>query len=139
MEPALKSAPAADFSNRSREAAPGPKKKDATGIQRQEAESLAPAPAGRAAADSAGKYLPRISLQLVVADRAAASESIRTAASRSGALIVEDVHPADNRIRIRIAADRLPELMERLGRIGRLTDRPRQPSPAEEFEVTILW
>jgi hypothetical protein len=138
-EPASKAAPAADFSNRTLEAAPELKKKDAKGVQRQEAESLAPAPAGRAATGSVVKYLPQLSLRLTVADRSTAADSIRAAAIRSGAKIIEEDPQTTNRARIRIPAARYAELLERLSRIGRLADRPQPQHAAEELEVTILW
>ena len=138
-EPSMKSAPRSGLANSSLDAAPEMKKKSVKGAQRQEMESMAPAPAGRGVSDSAVKYVPQLLLRLTVSDSSAVVGDIRTAATRSGARIVEETGTNANRLKLRIPVPRMPELVEQLGRIGRLLEHPKSYGNAQEIEVTIVW
>jgi hypothetical protein len=70
----MKSVPGG-FSSRSPEAAPEVKKKSAKGERRMEVETMAPAPAGSAVIDSAGKYVPQLMLRVTVSDSSAAART----------------------------------------------------------------
>jgi anti-sigma factor RsiW len=138
-EPAMKSVPGAGVSSSSLDAAPEMKKKSSKGAQRQEMESMAPAPAGRAVRDTADKYVPQLLLRLTVSDSSVVAGDIRSAATRSGAQIVEESGSNTTRLILRIPVLRLPDLVEQLGRIGRLSDYPKSYGNAQEMEVTIIW
>jgi hypothetical protein len=132
-------APAMESADRALEVTPETKKKGAKGAVRNETESLTSAPARRAADTLSGRYVPRLTLRLTVADSANAAEAIRSAAILSGAIIVEERQPPSDRIRIRIPTTRSSELFERIARIGRINERPQPPESAQELEITIQW
>ncbi len=137
-EPAMKSVPGG-FPSRTLDAAPEMKKKSAKGSPRQEMETIAPAPAGRAVSDSAEAYVPHLELRLSLTDISASAGDIRSAAIRSGARMVEEAGLGANRIKVRISALNVPELVKNLNRIGKLSDQPKSFGNAREIEVTILW
>jgi len=141
VEP-VKPAPVAETTNQSMgAAAPMVRKKAASGVLKQEAETVSSAPVARGESDSAKRNLPKLSLRLMIPDglTVTAAESVKSASIRSGAKIIEELPPVTNRLRLQIPLARMPELLERLGRIGRLTDRPNLTNGAEVLEVTVEW
>jgi len=138
-EPAMKASSAEKSFIGSGEATFEVKKKAAKGMLRKESEAIAPSPVSRGAADSAVKILPQLFLRLTVPDPSSANREISAASIRSGAKIIEETSSVPNRIRIRIPAAKMSELLEQLDRIGRLSERPKLKSTAEELEVTVEW
>jgi hypothetical protein len=70
----------------------------------------------------------------------AAPALIREALLRSGGTIVEEPGPSLQRLKARIAAARLNELLQRLERLGRITERPATPPAGTQLlELTVQW
>lgn len=138
-EPAMKASSAEKSFIGTGEATFEVKKKAAKGMLHKESEAIAPSPVGRGAADSAVKILPQLFLRLTVPDPSSANREISAASIRSGAKIIVETSSVPNRIRIRIPAAKMPELLEQLDRIGRISERPKLKSAAEELEVTVEW
>ena len=97
------------------------------------------APAGQASGKPAAAHLPQLSIRLSLADPTAAPGAIREALLRSGGTIIAESEPQQHRIRARMPAARLDELLQRLERLGRVSERPAPPAGDREQEVTIQW
>lgn len=130
--------PAAESYNRALEAAPEKKSKS---IRSQEprSESPAPAAADRAAGAPAGLAAAPPMIRLIMGDPSTAATVIREATLRSGGTVSDERDLPSRRLRIRIPADRIPELLERLERSGRIAERPAPPSGTQQMEITIQW
>lgn len=134
----MRAAPATEYI-RDQEAAPEKKLKSSRSPERQTDEA-APAAAGRAAGTPAGKVLLQALVRLNVDDPAAAATLIREAALRSGGEIVNERDFAGQHLTVRLPAERQKELLERLERLGRITERPAiAPGEARLLELTIQW
>lgn len=114
-------------------------KKNAKGAVRDEALSLSPSPASRAAESSSGKLDEVSIIHLNMNGRPDAAGLIRSAALRSGALILGEAESPVDQIRIRIPASRTAELTERLAGIGDVVKMPRLPQLPRELELVIKW
>ena len=135
----MKAAPAAESYNRALEVAPERKMKSSRSAERQ-ADTAAPAAAGRTAGAPAGMALPQALVRLNVDDPAAAAAVIREALLRSGGEIVNERDVTGRRLTVRLPAARQKELLERLERLGRITERPvPPPASAQVLELTIQW
>jgi len=133
----MKTAPAAEPSNRTRETAPEMKQIKKSRSLEFGSDSAAPAAAGRAAGAPAG---PQAVVRLSVNDPTTAPALIREAVARSGGSITEEQGPAVRRLTVRIPAAQQTELLERLQRLGRIVERPpAAPSGAQLLELTIQW
>ena len=76
-------------------------------------------------------------LRLVVEDRATFSDSLGIILQRLGGIILES---RTGTAKVRIQADRLPELVEQLSRFGRITERPAVEITGDKIlELLILW
>jgi hypothetical protein len=135
----MKAAPAAESFDRARDAVSEKKSETATGALRNQAESLSPAAVGRTAGKQVQQSLPQMSIRLSMADPAVAPDAIREALVRCGGYIIDESDVQRNRIRGRIPAARIDELLQRLERLGRLAERPSPPPGAQLLEVTIQW
>ncbi|MBL0225988.1 MAG: DUF2275 domain-containing protein [Geobacteraceae bacterium] len=134
----MKAAPAAELSNRAREAAPGMKQKIIRSAE-QQTDSTIPASAGRTGSAPALRAVPQVVLRLNVDDPAQAAAMVNEAVLRSGGTVTEEPGPPTRHIKARIPAARLSDLLERLERAGRITARPLQPTGAQLLELTIQW
>jgi hypothetical protein len=135
----MKAAPAAEFYNRAREAAPETKQKSGRSLERQR-DAAAPAAAGRAAGAPAGPALPQAMIRLNVDDPAAAPALIREALLRSGGTVDDERELPGRRFKAHIPAARIQELFERLERMGRITEHPAlTPGGSQLLEITIQW
>ncbi len=76
-------------------------------------------------------------LRLVVEDRTTVSDSLGIIVQRLGGTILES-HTGS--AKVRIPADRLPELVEQLARLGRITERPGVAKTGDNLlELLIIW
>ena len=135
----IKAESSAESYERSGDAA-SEKKKALKSAVRNEAESLSAAPVGRAAVEPT-VFFPQLKVRLVVADAASANEAIRQAVSSSGGtLTATSGKPlAERQLAARIPATRLAELLDRLGRLGRFTERPAGADSSGMVEVLVQW
>lgn len=117
------------------------KKKGAKGAVRNEPEVLSVAPAGRAAGAPAAVFLPQLKVRLIVVDATSASEAVRQAVSSSGGTLVATSGKqfAERQLAVRIPAVRFAELLDRLGRIGRIAERPEEADSSGMIEVVVQW
>jgi len=82
----------------------------------------------------------RLSLRLDPDDPASASETVPLAVIRSGGTLVQDGYtPPPRRLKTCVPSGRLPELIERLERLGRIGGHPTLPSQEGMVEVDIIW
>lgn len=76
-------------------------------------------------------------LRLVVEDRAKVSDALGIIVQRLGGTILES---RTGSAKVRIQADRLPELVEQLARLGRITERPTVDKAGDKMlELLIIW
>jgi anti-sigma factor RsiW len=135
----LKAAPAAESYNNALEAAPEKKMKSSRSAERQ-SDAAAPAATGRTAGAPAGMALPQAVVRLNVDDPAAAAAVIREAVLRSGGEIINDRDVSGRHLTVRLPTARQKELLDRLERLGRITERPGlPPASAQSLELTIQW
>jgi hypothetical protein len=110
--------------------------------QESKAETMkaAPAAAGRSAGAPAGPALPQAVVRIDLDDPQAAQAMVREAVVRCGGTVVEEPVPSGQRLKARIPAGRQRELLERLERLGRISERPATPpAGAQLLEITIHW
>ncbi len=136
---AMKAEPAADSYDRHREIVSKTKRKAAKGGLRKEAESLSAAPPNRAAVAPSGLLLPQMTVQLEMTDPSAAPGAIREALISSGGTISDESELQRHRIKARIPAARMGELLGRLERLARIRERPTPPAGLREVEVSVQW
>ncbi len=135
----MKAAPAAESSNRALEALPEKKMKGSRSLERR-ADEAVPAAAGRADGAPAGPALPRSVVRLSVDDPTTAPSMIREALLRSGGTVNDESGFSGRRIRGRIPAGRQDELLQRLERLGRISERPATPPAGTQLlDLTIQW
>jgi cytoskeletal protein RodZ len=135
----MKAAPAAESYDRALEAAPEKKMKSSRSAERQ-ADTTAPAAAGRTAGAPTGMALSQAVVRLNVNDPAAAVALIREAVRRSGGEIINEREVTGRHLTARLPAARQKELLDRLERLGRITERPGPaPASAQSLELTIQW
>ena len=135
----MRAAPAAESYDRARNGLTDKKARSVGGAQSNEAESPAPAAVGRPAMKQAAQALPRMTVRLSPTDPSAAPAAVREALVRSGATVSDDSDLQRRRIKARIPLARVNELLERLERLGRITEHPAAPSGTAELEVTVQW
>lgn len=134
-----KALPKAEPFNRGLEAAPERRAKSSRSLE-QSSDAAAPAAADRAGGASAGITLPSVMVRLRVADASSAPALMREAVLRSGGTVMEESVSQKQSLRIRLPAGRQNELLERLERLGRITERPAALSGGTtEVEMIILW
>lgn len=135
----MKASPAGEPYNRALEQAPEVKSKSSRSVERR-VDAATPAPAGRAAGVPAPPALPQSTVRLSVDDTSAAPAMIREAVLRSGGDILEEHEMRGQRLKVRIPAARQNELLQRLERLGRITERPVTPPPGTQLlELTVQW
>ena len=134
----LKAAPTAESYNRVREAAPEMKARDSRTLERSY-DAASPAPVGRAAGKMSAQALPQAAIRLSMHDPATAQDAVREAVIRCGGSTIDENELQRNRVKARIRTARFDELLQRLERLGRLSDRPAPPAGSQELEVTIQW
>jgi hypothetical protein len=135
----MKAAPAAESGNRNLEATVEKKTKSINSVERT-GGATATAPAGRIAGSPADLIVPQATIRLSVYDPSMAPSIIREAVFRSGGNITEDAGASGVRLKARIPAERLSELLERLQQAGRIMERSvKPPGEAQLLEVTIQW
>jgi len=135
----MKAAPAAESGSRGLDSAPEKKEKYSRSLERR-ADQAAPAASGRAAGAPTGLLLPQAVVRLNVTDPATAAEQIRATVLRSGGSVVDQRTPPGRRLLARIPPARQNELLDQLERLGRIMERPAQPSGgAALLELTIEW
>lgn len=134
-------APAAELAGKSRDSVMK-MKKAAPAREMQRRESVAPMQAERSTSDGApaGAAYPQVTVRLSLTDAASAKQSVRKAIMISGGGVVElEQAPAERKLKARIPAERFSELMEQLGRLGRIVVRPAAPDATGLVEVVIEW
>ena len=76
-------------------------------------------------------------LRLVVEDRTTVSDSLGIIVQRLGGTVLES---RTGSAKVRIQEDRLPELVEQLARLGRITERPVVDQTGDKMlELLIIW
>jgi hypothetical protein len=135
----MKSAPAAEFSNRARETLPELKQMKKSRSLERSSDVAAPAAAGRADGTPSGTALPQFVVRLNVNDPANAPALIREAVIRSGGSITEEPEASGRLLKLRIPISRQRELLERLQQIGRIVEHDPPPEEAGLLEMTIKW
>jgi len=104
------------------------KKKAAKRMKKEESES------------ARAVQLPQLRLRLNIAAPATGGDAIRQMVNRSGGTLVEGEQTSSGRhLKARIPAARFTELVERLERLGRITEQPATPDSAGLVEVDIVW
>lgn len=108
----------------------------------QNYQALEAAPERRNAAKKAARApmeqaLPRLMLRLAISDLSSANQAIRQAVTRSGGVVDQAV--SERHVKLSISKDRLPELLEQLGHIGKVIERPSPPNAARMLEIKITW
>lgn len=78
-------------------------------------------------------------LRLDPDDPSSAAETITQAIISTGGALLEKKSTPPRRLKARIPAERLPNLIERLERLGKLAEQPSLPEPAGLVEVDINW
>lgn len=121
------SAPPMQSNDRAQEAEPSLRKKSSKGREAEKSES------------STVSRLPQVRFRLSPHNPAMADDLVRQAINRSGGTLVEGVRPSERHLKTRIPSTRLPELLDRLERLGRITERPALPGPGVMVEVEIFW
>jgi len=121
-------APRMQSYDRAENAESAPRKKAVKRFEKQESKS-----AGAA-------QRPRLRLRLSIDDPATAGEAVRQVVSRSGGTLVEGEQTSSGRrLKARIPASRLTELVGRLERLGSIVERPAMPGSEGLVEVDIVW
>lgn len=113
-------------------------KKAAKGGGADMSRPLSPSPA-RLSETSVGNAAAAAVIRMNVYGGQDAAGSIRSAALRSGSVILDQAEPQTRQIRIRIPARRAAELGERLAVIGKIIEMPVIPEHSSELELTIKW
>jgi hypothetical protein len=135
----MKAAPAAESNIRTPDAGPEKMIESGRSLERQ-ADQAAPAAYGPAAGAPTGALLPLAIVRLIVHDPATAAAQIRAAVLRSGGTVAEEQSTHGRRLTARIPPARQNELLERLERLGRISERPAMPSGGAALrELTIEW
>lgn len=79
-------------------------------------------------------------VRLAIVDVSSANAVVRQAVLRSGGIVLDSDKPSrENQIKVRMRQDKLPELLERLARIGRIVERPSVSDSAGMLELEINW
>jgi hypothetical protein len=96
-------------------------------------------PARGAAGAPAGAALLPVRVRLEMTAPASAPGSLREAVTRSGGSVIDDSRIRPRAIKARIPAVRMGELLEQLGRLGRVVERPQTPDLPGMVEIEISW
>lgn len=89
--------------------------------------------------EAAGVAQPQIRIRLSLTTPSSAPESIREAVTLSGGSMIDDGHPRPRTLKARIPSPRMDELLERLGRLGKVVERPQPQDAAGIMELEIGW
>ncbi len=135
----LRSAPTEESAGRLKDLAPERARKAFKGTLRNEAESPAPSPTGSTMGKQAAEPNPAGTIRLALDNPDTPPDRVREAVTRSGGTITSDRSQPPRSFRIRIAADRLPELLRRLELLGRITERTVPQADSRQIEVTVTW
>lgn len=135
----LQPAPAAESADRLRDAPSDRARKSLKEVQRNEGDSFAPAPAGRAAGKQAVPPSPALTIHLETTDPTAAPTAIREAAERSGGYVSNGRALTDRRLTVTVPARRFTEFRLRLSWIGRIPPIPPVDPGSGTVEVTVSW
>ena len=94
----------------------------------------------RGASDApADVALPPLRIRLEMTAPASAPGSLKEAVTRSGGSLIDDSRIRPHAIKARIPSLRMGELLERLGRLGRVVERPQTPDLPGMVEIEISW
>lgn len=137
-----RAAPSAEPLSGSANSLPGSRKSKAA----KRARSAEPAMGGFGAADSvkatseaAGVAQPQIRIRLSLTTPSSAPESLMEAITLSGGSMIDDGHPRPRTLKARIPSPRMNELLERLGRLGKVVELPQPQDAAGIVELEIGW
>jgi hypothetical protein len=112
------------------------KKKVRRAVEHDEAASEA----ARGASDAmAGAAQPQVRIRLNMNTPASAPGSLRGAVTRSGGSVIEDSSAQPHTIKVRIPSVRMGELLEQLGHLGRVLERPQTRDLPGMVELEIIW
>ena len=70
---------------------------------------------------------------------ASAPGALKEAVTRSGGSVIDDRLIRPNTIKARIPSVRMDELLERLGRLGTVVERPQTRDLPGMVEIEIIW
>jgi len=96
------------------------------------------APRGTAGAPAGVALLP-VRIRLEMTAPASAPGSLKEAVTRSGGSVIDESHIRPHAIKARIPSVRMGELLEQLGRLGRVVERPQTSDLPGMVEIEISW
>jgi len=116
-------------------------KRSAKSPAKDAAESLSSAPAASSALAPAAAVAPQLKIRLVIAAPETASQDLRQAIISSGGTVrpAEAKQLSVRQIAARIPHQRLPDLLDRLGRLGRIAERPALTGSSGVIELVVVW
>lgn len=136
-----RSVPYTELSGTNRDSLLKMKKATSSG-EAQRSDSGVPTQVERSVAGGApaSAAYPQVTVRVSLADAASANGSIRKAIKLSGGGVVEfEPVPGDRKLKARIPAGRFRDLIDSLGRLGRIAVRPPAPDSTGIIEVVIEW
>ncbi|KAF0217362.1 MAG: hypothetical protein FD174_3328 [Geobacteraceae bacterium] len=95
--------------------------------------------AGGASAAPAGVALPKAKIRLDLIAPASAPGSLKEAVTRSGGSVIDNGLVRPHAIKARIPSLRMGELLEQLGCLGRVVERPQTRDLSGMVEIEIVW
>lgn len=116
-------------------------KRSAKSPAKDAAESLSSAPAASSALAPAAAVAPQLKIRLVIAASETASQDLWQAIIRSGGTVrpAEAKQLSVRQITASIPHQRLPELLGRLERLGRIAERPALTGSSGVIELVVVW
>ncbi len=100
---------------------------------------MATSDATRGASGAPAGVPPPVRIRLIMNAPASAPGSLKDAVTRSGGSVIEDGLVRPNTVKARIPSVRMGELLERLGRLGRVAEQPQTGDTAGMVEIEIMW
>lgn len=116
-------------------------KKSAKSPAKFQAESLTSAPAASLVPAPAVPVAPKLKVSLIITVPETASQDLRQAIIRSGGTVrpAEAKQLSVRQITASIPTQRLPELLDRLGHLGRIAERPAVSGSSGVIELVLVW
>jgi hypothetical protein len=92
-----------------------------------------------APASAPSTALTQVRIRVSLSTPSAAPASLKGAITRSGGSLIDDGRPQPRTLKARIPSPRLDELLEQLGRLGRVVEKPPAHYAAGIVEIEIIW
>jgi hypothetical protein len=114
-------------------------KRAKSALPEMEQKGLSSGDHDKVASEAAGAAQLRLRIRMSLIDPAAAPGVLREAVARSGGSLIDADHPHPRTLKARIPSLRMDELLEKLGRLGRVVERPQIRDEAGIVELEIDW